>query len=135
MNWDDVCITTVVESTFLSFFLNLPAPKLGKVYFSQNRDKRICFDFFLHIYLNIIHAQVPRLGNYYINLNTSTCDDESKSKSALASIGKKCWYCPAVATGQIYSSRAEDSRGDWIFGTSIETVPGYFPSLPAKEPS
>ena len=83
MNWDDVCITSVVESTFLSFFLNLPAPKLGKVYFSRNRDKRICFDFFLHIYLNIIHAQVPRLGNYYINLNTSTCDDDWLSLHAL----------------------------------------------------
>ena len=38
MNSDDMCITTVVESTFLSSFLNLPAPKSGKVYFSQTSE-------------------------------------------------------------------------------------------------
>ena len=43
---------------------------------SRNVDKRICFNFFLHIYLHIIYAQVPRLGDYYIKLNTCTCDDD-----------------------------------------------------------
>ena len=93
----------------------LPAPKLGKVYFSRNVDKRICFDFFLHIYLNIIHAQVPRLGNYYINLNTSTCDDDW-----LITSGYHCTVSNALCITFVYNISEEVPPHNMLTAESIQ---------------